>query len=455
MPGAPNLPVIPEYITVHLGKPNQNAPNVQVPFVDYVKSVASSEIYPTWPENSIRANVYAIVSFALNRIYTEWYRSKGYNFDITNSTQFDQAYQHQRDVFDSIGRVVDELFNDYVIKDGGKEPYFTSFCNGTTSKCKGLSQWGTVDLAKQGKSPYDILKYYYGNDIGLVKNAPVTQSKQSYPGTPLRLGMSSNEVKLLQIQLNRIRRNFPSITKISMPDGVFGPETEKSVKSFQKTFNLTQDGIVGKATWYKVKEIYNGVKQLGELTSEGVALEDITPPYLTGSISLGDHGVEVQTIQYYISVIGYFNDAVPVLQLDGLFGPATQNAVRQFQQQYGLPVDGIVGPATWSRLQQIYTQLVASLPADFYGQRAPLYPGYVLKKGMESDDVRQLQTFLTALRGIYPTIPAVKVTGLFGDQTYAAVLAFQKIFGLTQSGTVGPLTWGRLASEYDAALGLT
>lgn len=454
MPEDPNLPIIPEYITVHLGKPNQAAPNVQVPFADYIKNVASSEIYPTWPESAIRANIYSQISFALNRIYTEHYPSKGYNFDITNSTQYDQAYQQGRDVFDNISTIVDELFNDYVVKQGSVEPYFTQFCNGTTVTCPGLSQWGTVDLAKKGYTPYEILTYYYGDDINIVKNAPVETVARSYPGTPLRLGMAGNDVRTLQLQLNRINKNFPSVTSVGKADGVFGPETEKSVKAFQKTFNIAQDGVVGKVTWYKIKEIYNAVKQLSELSSEGIKLEDVTPPYPVGGVSKGDYGIAVQVVQYYISVIGYFNDAVPVIAVDGAYGNVTENAVKQFQQQYGLEVNGVVDAPTWSKMQEIYKGLIDSLPEGFYNGRARLYPGYFLKKGSESDDVRALQTYLSTISTIYPSIPTVKVTGYFGDQTEAAVRAFQKLFGIPVTGSVGPVTWGKLAIEYDEYKGL-
>ena len=453
MANQPNLPVIPEYITVHLGRPNdKNAPNVQVPFTDYIKSVASSEIYPTWPDSALRANIYAQVSFALNRIYTEWYRSKGYNFDITNSTAYDQAYQHQREVFDNISRLVDDLFNDYVVKQGSVEPYFTQFCNGTTVTCNGLSQWGTVDLAKKGYTPYEMLKYYYGHDINLVTNAPVEQLRQSYPDTPLRLGSSGNDVRAIQLQLNRISRNFPSVKKISKPDGIFGAETEASVRSFQKTFNLQQDGIVGKGTWYKIKEIYNAVKELAELTSEGIRLEEVTPTFPT-YLGPGSYGGEVQIIQYYLSIIAYFNDAIPLVDIDGAFGPATENAVRQFQQQYGLTVDGIVGQETWGKMSEIYNGIISTLPEDFYGRRARLYPGYVLKMGLENEDVRLVQQWLIALRNVYPSIPPLKATGYFGEMTEAAVRAFQKIYGLDAAGNVGPITWGRLAQEYDQYIG--
>ena len=161
----PELPVIPNYITVHLGAPSENAPNVTVPFADYIKNVASSEIYPTWPENAIRANIYAQISYALNRIYTEYYPSRGYDFDITNSTTIDQSFVYGRDIFENISQIVDEIFNDYVIRSGSVEPYFTAYCDGREIQCNGLEQWGTVSLAEQGYTPFEILQYYYVNDI--------------------------------------------------------------------------------------------------------------------------------------------------------------------------------------------------------------------------------------------------------------------------------------------------
>lgn len=206
-------PFIPETITVHLGTPDSNAPNVTVDFSTYIKNVASSEIFPTWPESALRANIYAIVSFALNRIYTEWYRSRGYDFDITSTTQFDQKFINGREYFENISYIVDELFNDYVQRQGSIEPLFTSFCNGTTSTCAGLSQWGTVDLANRGLTPYEILQYYYGDDINIVRNAPVKTRMPSYPGIPLKYGSASNDVKSLQVFLNRISSNYPAIPK--------------------------------------------------------------------------------------------------------------------------------------------------------------------------------------------------------------------------------------------------
>ena len=214
-------PFIPRDITVHLGRPEETANNVTVSFPDYIKNVVSSEIYPTWPENAIRANIYVIVSFALNRVYTEWYRSRGYPFDITNSTQFDQKYIYGREIFENVGQLVDELFNSYVRRQGNVEPLFTAFCNGTTVTCDGLSQWGTVPLAQQGMTPYEILTTFYGSDIDIVTNVPVMTNTPSYPGFDLRLGLSDDPVRTIQVQLNRISRNYPAIPKIGEAAGDF------------------------------------------------------------------------------------------------------------------------------------------------------------------------------------------------------------------------------------------
>ena len=204
---AVGLPVIPEYITVHLGPPDEPAQNVTLPFMDYIMNVASSEIYPTWPEEAIRANIYAQISFALNRVYTEYYRSRGYDFDITNSTRYDQYFVNGRDIFENIQRITGEIFNDYIRRRGSIEPLFAQYCNGTTVTCNGLSQWGSVELANAGYTPYRILTNYYGSDIDIIRDAPVGGNTSSAPTEPLRLDSADGEVRQLQIRLNRISDN--------------------------------------------------------------------------------------------------------------------------------------------------------------------------------------------------------------------------------------------------------
>lgn len=445
-------PVIPENITVHLGTPTSDAENIQVSFIDYIKNVASSEIFPTWPENAIRANVLAQISFALNRIYTEYYPSRGYDFDITNSTQFDQFFVPNREIFENISQIVDDTFNDYVVRQGNVEPLFTQYCNGTTVTCDGLSQWGTVALANQGLVPYEILQRYYGDDIDIVFNAPVEQIIQSYPGAPLKLGSSGNSVRLLEVQLNRIRRNYPAIPNISNVNVDFDVETEAAVKEFQKIFNLEQTGEVDKATWYKIKTIFSSVKKLGELNSEGVNYEDvknISPEKLQE----GDTGREVRYIQYYLAVLGYFNDNLPLIALTGVYDEETKNSVLAFQRQYGLPETGIMDRDTWNKLVEVYFNLIASLPPGYSEGKAEIFPGYVLTRGMRDANVRKIQEYLSFIAQTITEIPKVDPTGYYGDVTYNAVKTFQKLYNLNQTGVVGALTWNKIAEVYDELKG--
>ena len=447
-------PVIPENITVHLGAPGSDAGNITLPFIDYIKNVASSEIYPTWPENALRANIYAIITFALNRVYTEWYPSRGYDFDITNTTQFDQAFVPDRNIFENISDIVDDIFDEYVVRQGSIQPLFTQFCNGTTSKCDGLSQWGTVDLAEQGLTPYQILQTYYGEDISILTDTPVEEVGESYPGTPLRLGDALNEVKIIQTELNRISKNYPAIPKIAAENGLFGIDTENAVRKFQEVFSLPVTGTVDKATWYAIKRYYNAVKQLSELVTEGVTINEATLPFPDEGLFPGMRGEEVRTLQYYLDIIAYFNPALELVTVNGVYDAATERAVQDFQRFYGLPVTGSVDEATWDTLFKIYRDTASTLPEGYEGERAKIYPGYVLSEGMRNDDVRDLQTYLSYIGKIIPEIPEIPVTGYYGPQTRDAVYTFQRLYGLPVSGQTGQNTWYRIAEEYNALKGL-
>lgn len=259
-------PVVPEYITVHQGSPNDaSAPNYRVPYKDYLKNVASCEIYSTWPETTIRANIFCIISFTLNRIYTEWYRGKGKNFDITSSTAYDHAFNYGRNIYDSIGKIVDEIFSTYVRRFGKKQPLLTQYCDGKNVTCpQWLSQWGSKYLGDQGRVPYEILTHYYGNDIELVTADRVKGSPSSYPGYDLTIGSSGESVRMAQEFLNRISQNYPLIPKVAV-DGVFGPSTSEAVRVFQSVFNLPQTGIIDYATWYRISDVYVGVTRIAEL----------------------------------------------------------------------------------------------------------------------------------------------------------------------------------------------
>lgn len=445
-------PVIPDNIRVHLGPPSSNAETVTVPFVDYIKNVASSEIYPTWPENALRANIYAIITFALNRIYTEWYPSRGYDFDITNSTQYDQAFVPGREIFENINDIVNDIFDEYVVRNGSIQPLFTQFCNGTTSTCQGLSQWGTVSLAEQGLTPYEILQRFYGGDISILTDTPVASVGESYPGEPLRLGDDSNSVKIIQTELNRISDNYPAIPKIRVENGLFGLDTENAVRAFQEIFGLPRSGTVDKATWYRIRRYYNGVKRLAELSAEGVTEEEASLPYKF-ELSAGMQGLYVRALQYYLDTIAYANPQLDMVQVTGIFDEPTVRAVEQFQEYYGLPVTGVADNTLWNILNREYRLAVESFPEGYEGERAKIYPGYVLSEGMRSDSVRDLQTYLSFIGSVYPEIPEIPVTGYFGTQTRDAVYTLQRLFGLPQSGLVGVNTWNTIAEEYNALKG--
>lgn len=449
MNGSALLPYIPETITVHLGAPSADAANVTVPFTDYIKNVASSEIYPTWPENALRANILAQISFTLNRVYTEFYRSRGYNFDITNSTAFDQSFVNGRDIFENISQLVDEIFDQYLRRTGSVEPLFATYCDGVRVQCNGLSQWGSVELAENGRTPYEILTYYYGDNLAIVRNAPIAALTESYPGTTLRLGNSGNEVRYIQLRLNRIAKNYPSIPTIPNPDGIFGPETDAAVREFQRIFGLTEDGIVGRATWYKIVQIYGGVKRLTDLASEGIFLDEVTQ-LQPEVLQRGDTGNDVRELQYYLNFIGTFNNQIQPVAIDGIFGAATEQSVLDFQRYYGLPETGVVNVVTWNAMQRTYLDLLDSLPASTFDDVTLLYPGYVLRVGARGEAVTALQTYLNRIGDTYPVIPKLTIDGVFGTATESAVRAYQQLFDIPSTGVVGSVTWNSITSTYQS-----
>ena len=256
--------VVPETIVVHDGLPDDSsAQNYYVPYRDYIKNVASSEIYATWPEQTIYANVLAIMSFTLNRVYTEWYRNKGYNFTITSSTAYDQKWMRGRNIFSNISYLVDTIFANFLSRPGVRQPIFTSYCNGTTVTCNGLSQWGSKYLGDQGYSAIEIIHYYYGSNMYINTATSVSGVPSSWPGYNLTVGSSGDKVRQMQQQLNRIAQNYPAIPTIAA-DGVFGQRTAEAVRSFQRIFGLPVSGIVDYPTWYKISAVYVALSRISE-----------------------------------------------------------------------------------------------------------------------------------------------------------------------------------------------
>ncbi len=453
MEGPIIFPYVPADITVHLGTPDSNARNVTVSFVDYIKNVASSEIYPTWDENAIIANIHAQVSFALNRIYTEYYTSRGYPFQITSSTAYDQSFQYGRNIFENVSRLVDGIFNDYIRRQGTVEPLAAKYCNGTTSTCNGLSQWGSEELARQGYDYVSILRYYYGDDIEIVRNAPVRGLRQSYPGYPLSLGDRGEYVVVIQQSLNRISRDYPSIPKVNPVDGIFGQQTESSVRKFQQIFDLAVDGVVGKSTWYKMVYLYTGITHLSELESEGQRLFGINLSF-PDTISEGQSGDKVSVLQYFLSTIALFNPAVLPLSIDGIYGTRTRQSVISFQGEADLPQTGVVDDATW---EAIYAAWRGIVDTAFLGNRpetiiVKTYPGVALQLGDEGPSVRDLQIYLNNIAAVDPDVLPVPVDGVFGPQTRLSVLSFQAREGLAPTGIVDRTTWGAITNSYQYIL---
>ena len=377
-----------------------------VSFSDYVKNVASSEIYPTWEESALRANILAIVSFALNRVYTEFYRSRGYDFDITSSTAYDQFFVRGRSFFSNVSRLVDELFNSYLRRPGFVEPLAAKFCNGTTVTCEGLSQWGSQTLAQQGYNSTQILRSYYG-DVEIVANAPVQDYMSSYPGTPLRRGSVGPNVVVIQTELNRISQNYPAIPKVSAVDGIFGAATENSVTAFQEIFNLNPDGVVGPATWYALVRLYTAVTSLSELRSQGQRFYTIA--WNKGRpLVPGDRGIQVEHLQYMLRVLAAYISQIPSVAVDGIYGSASRSAVLAAQGYFSLPQTGTVDLTTWNEIYDQfagienasfrdlerfpYTSAVIgnTLPRNRYARSSTMtqFPGYDLATG-DQDPVRQ------------------------------------------------------------------
>lgn len=437
-------PIIPTYIVVHLGAPDEAAKNITVPFIEYIKNVASGEIYPNWPLDAIKANVLAQISFALNRVYNEWYRSQGYNFDITSSSRYDQSFLENRQFFENVSVVVDDLFNDYIVKDEQVQPLFAQYCDGRVTTCDGLSQWGTVSLANQGKGPVEILKNYYGNDINIIYNAPVENNILTYPGFIVGPGTAGDFVRTIKIQLNRIGQNYPAIPVIRDDSVYYTVELENAVRKFQEIFNLDITGSVDKSTWYKIKYLYNAVKKISDIYSEGISLDEASLVY-NQKLMIGDEGFYVRALNYYLNVISYFDDDLPFLDLKGeKFTEDTKEVVIAFQNKYRLTSDGEVGQVTWRFLRDVYRQIIRNLDDEYLIYLDEFFPQVYLSRGMSGKDVLNLQKFLYIICNRTKSIPGVVVSGEFDYLTEQSVKKIQRDNGIEDNGIVGPSTWYKI-----------
>ena len=397
-----------------------------------------------WPEQALRANIHCQISLALNRIYTEWYPSKGYTFNITNSTSYDQYYVHGRTVFEVMVRITDDIFNTYLRKRGTVNPYYSEYCDGKSVTCPGLKQWGTVTLANNGRSALQILRYYYGSDIEIVRTSNIQSIPQSYPGSPLRQGDSGTAVFTLQRQLNRITKDYPFLGKLTV-DGVFGSRMAATVRAFQKQFNLTADGVVGRqrkygltvdgvvgrTTWTEVYDQFRSIQS-----------DNGTPNAYPGTaLREGSSGQNVRLVQFWLKIARTVYTSLANVTVDGKFGSATAAAVRRFQSYFGLTSDGVVGRITWNKLYEVYNDIANKLLSS--SLRPGEYPG-VLRNGSSGTAVRELQFYLYLMSAYESSIPPVSIDGKFGADTERAVRAYQRFAGLTVDGVVGRTTWNSL-----------
>ncbi len=442
------LPTIPGQIVVHLGAPNEPAQNVTVDFIDYISNVASSEIYPTWLSSAIIANILAQISFALNRVYTEYYRARGYDFDITSLPAYDQRYTPGGVVFENISLLVNEVFDSYIRRKGYIEPLYASYCDGINTTCDGLSQWGSLSLAQNGLSAFEILQYYYGDDIEIVEDVPIVSGGESVPQRPLRVGSVGNDVRLLQLRLNRVSTNYPSIPKIKLTNGIFANDTEDAVKAFQRIFSLEVDGIVGRATWYKVLSVYNAVKKLNELISEGLTIEDVLLEF-PEVLKPGDRGLYISVLQYYLNFVSAFDSRLTDIEITGVFDEATENAVKAFQETKGIEQTGIVDDETGVALYDQYLGIINTMPDSAFDGIARPFPGTVLSLGSRGDDVKLLQSYINVLAENFDEIATIEEDGIFGQETLDNIYAIQSLFDLTVDGVVSALTWAAIADAYD------
>jgi peptidoglycan hydrolase-like protein with peptidoglycan-binding domain len=365
-------------------------------------------------------------------------------------------------IFGTIDRMVDIIFNRYIRRTGHLEPFFAEYCDGRRVRCPGLWQWTTVTLAEQGRDALQILRHFYPNDVQIVETDNIGGVPESFPGFALRPGMSGPAVRNLQLWLNRIRVNFPAIPAITNVSGIYGPQTEAAVRAFQsirELGNLTPNGIVDRATWNRISFTYSAVKRLGELSSEGIIIGiGRTPP--TEIIREGARGRLVQQAQYILNFISEFYPAVPAVLQNSLFTRDMTTAVREYQRRFGLNPDGIIGPITWRSLYENYWRIrdTMNIPPWSGGGEVvppiqppaggiPPYPGQLIRVGSRGADVERIQRCLNSLRSRFPTIGQLNVDGIFGPITEASVREFQRLFGLNPDGIVGPLTWGALMPE--------
>ena len=442
---------VPAYVTVHLGKADDIAENVTLSFPDYIKSVISLNVSPDIPSDALYAIAYAHISRALDRITQKKYRKMGYPFDITNDFEDDIFIVDSSYYFSNVSNTVDCIFNEYLVTADQTTPLDVDICY-TQKRCRGLSVEGAIELAKLGKNYFEILEYYFGRNIRIEKNAVVFGLDNVFLiDYPMYKGQRGGKVSGLQIILNRIAANYPTIPSIENAKGVFNDITEKAVKEFQRIFDLEVSGIVEKSTYFKLLYVFNSICHLSELTNYDGQLDGISTQLRT-SLKYGDVGNQVKLLQYYLLFASVYDERIPMPQVVGVYGEKTYQSVISFQNIFGFEANGIVTKDVWEKIQGVYNSLFSLLPPSAFSEKAELYAGNMLILGSVGKNVRYLQQYLNKVAEYYCKIQEIEVTGEFGRETEDAVKSFQSLFDIPSSGVVTSTTWSLLAKVYNSIL---
>lgn len=443
------LPEIPAYIIVHLGGADDIAENVTVSFPDYIKSVASTTLPPDIPEEALCAIMYAQISRALYRITERKYRKMGYGFDITDDPNADLAFEYNGAVFSNVNEIADRIFNEYIAGDYGIWPINAEICYDGV-RCRGISVEGSIAMAENGRTCEEILEYYFGREFGIVRNAAVRGLQNSFLfNYPMYQGQAGPDVSGLQIALNRISANYEGIPYIETANGIYGEETALAVSEFQRIFDLPITGNIEKNTYYKLLYVLDTIYKLNYLVLQMGEYSDI-PTELRAELKYGDVGNQVKLLQYYLLFISAFEPSIPPLQIVGVFGEKTYQAVVAFQEMFGFEPDGVVTEPLWRVLIDVYEGLYSTLPPSAFSETAISYGGNILVLGSVGREVRYLQKYLDKVAENYPEFPEILLNGEFDEQTENAVKAFQRLFQIKETGVVTSTTWNLLSEVYNA-----
>lgn len=431
---------VPQTLTVHLGAArDRTAPNVVVPFAQYIKRMTAGQVYPTWPDNALCAVIYCMLSRTLYTVFTQKYRSQGYDFDLCSGEGESTYYVPGRNTFVPINRMVDMVFDRCIQKENAYYPFFAPCCDGHTHTGTGLCGWKAVDLAKEGYSPLEILQHFFGEEIFLVQVPEPPGALRAYPETTLEIGNQGKEVMALQMQLRSLCKNRRDLP-LAPADGHFDTQTQQAVLALQKAFCLPETGKVEKSFWYRLGERCERSGALARcLLGPCDAVWKENPGY---SIALGATGKSVRSIQTWLKRIALFDDHIPDIgPVDGIFGLQTQSGVLAFQNRYGLIPSGGVDLDTWNRLQEVQKALLPYFPAA--KEREESFPG-ILKIGTNGEKTRLVQNRLNLLGSLYREIPLLVCDGVYGPQTANGVRTFQRLFGIDATGMVDAQTWEQM-----------